>query len=364
MSRSIAAAALACGLALSASAASAGILVPVPAFPGATATYATGINNSNVIAGSYIDANAVSHGFYGTADGNYTSFDFPGGNTFADSINDAGDITGFAEVPNDDCPVLGCEYILKADRTEVAITKGGNPLDGQAEQIVKGKFTGDYFFTDDQGVTHENGFLGSHAHWKSDISLPFENVGHVRGRGLNKKGELVGYYSDTGNGTIPAFLIKDGQTSSIAFDDPDTFETLFEGVNGTGKIVGGWTNDDGSEGQAFIYESSDDTFRVIDVPGETVPLARQVNDSGIITITGATSSYLYCTHKKLCPITAGAIEIKEKIVAAKHPGAKQWVLCRNGCEKDSANVRPASAAQIREAIARDPSLLKELRDRR
>jgi len=362
MSRSIAAAALACGLAFSLSAATAGILVPVPAFPGSTASFVYGINNSNVVAGRYQGSDGVDHGFFGTLDGNYTAFDFPGGSSFVTSINDAGDITGYAEASNPNCPIIGCEYVRKADGTMEIVTKHGNPLDGQAEQIVKNRFVGEYWFIDDGGQTHINGYRGRMAAWKHDIVLPFDGVGRTRARGLNKKNEIVGFY--TAGSTEPAFLIKDGVASSVAFTDPDTFETIFAGINGTGKIVGSWLNEDGSAGQAFIYESSNDTFRVIDVPGETITFARQVNDAGVVTVGGATSGYIYCTHKKLCPITAGAIEVKEKIVPAKHPGAKQWVLCKNGCEKDSADVRPASPAQLRAAIARDPSLLKELRDRR
>jgi hypothetical protein len=363
MSKSIAAAALACGLTLSLSAATAGILVPVPAFPGSTASFVYGINNNNVVAGRYKDADGVDHGFFGTLDGNYTAFDFPGGSSFVTSINDAGDIIGFAEAADPDCPLVGCEYIRKADGTMVEITKHGNPLDGQAEQIVKNRFVGEYSFLDDQENTHTVGYRGRMAAWKHDINLPFDNVVRTRARGLNRQNEVVGYY--LANGTEPAFIIKGGVASSVAYTaDPDAFATIFAGVNGTGKIVGSWSSQDGSEGQAFIYESSNDTFRIIDVPGETVTFARQVNDAGVITVGGASSGYIYCTHKKLCPITAGAIEVKEKVVAATHPGAKQWVLCKNGCNKDSADVRPASPAQLRAAIARDPSLLKELRDRR
>ncbi|HEX4860719.1 MAG TPA: hypothetical protein VFV07_05745 [Rhizomicrobium sp.] len=363
MSRSIAAAALACGLTLSISAATAGVLVPVPSFPGSIASFVYGINNNNVVAGRYKDADGVDHGFFGTLDGNYTSFDFPGGSSFVTSINDAGDITGYAEASDPNCPLIGCEYIRKADGTMVEITKHGTPVDGQAEQIVKNRFVGEYWFLDDQENTHTNGYRGRMGAWKHDIVLPFENVGRTRVRGLNRQNEIAGFY--TANGTEPGFVIKGGVATSAAYTgDPDAFATLLTGINGTGKIVGSWSSQDGTEGQALIYESSNDTFRVIAVPGETITFARQVNDAGVITVGGASSGYIYCTHKKLCPITAGAIEVTEKVVAATHPGAKQWVLCKNGCEKDSTDVRPASPAQLRAAIARDPSLLKELRDRR
>jgi len=58
------------------------------------------INPAGVVAGSYLDANLVSHSFRRTPDGTLTSIDFPGAGTaflqgtFASSLNAAGVITG------------------------------------------------------------------------------------------------------------------------------------------------------------------------------------------------------------------------------------------------------------------------------
>lgn len=56
----------------------AGVLVPLPKVPGSDNTYAIAINNNNVIAGRYVTADGLNHGFFGTLDGNYTTFDAPG----------------------------------------------------------------------------------------------------------------------------------------------------------------------------------------------------------------------------------------------------------------------------------------------
>jgi N-acetylneuraminic acid mutarotase len=64
-------------------------------------TVPTSINASGVIAGTYIDNNLVSHGFVRASDGVITEFDAPGAGTAANrgtaamSINDAGTIAGF-----------------------------------------------------------------------------------------------------------------------------------------------------------------------------------------------------------------------------------------------------------------------------
>lgn len=55
------------------------------------------INASGEIAGSYFEANFVTHGFIRDSAGNFTTLDVPGAtNTFASAINDAGEVVGWA----------------------------------------------------------------------------------------------------------------------------------------------------------------------------------------------------------------------------------------------------------------------------
>lgn len=66
-------------------------------YPGANAqsTTASGINNSNVIVGSYYSDAAGTHGFE-YANGNYSAIDFPGASaTVAIGIADTGDVVGW-----------------------------------------------------------------------------------------------------------------------------------------------------------------------------------------------------------------------------------------------------------------------------
>ena len=58
-------------------------------FPGATLTTANGINNNNVVVGSYLDSAAYIHGFVYRL-GEYTAVNFPGATaTEVLGINDA-----------------------------------------------------------------------------------------------------------------------------------------------------------------------------------------------------------------------------------------------------------------------------------
>jgi len=65
-------------------------------FPGATRTFANGINNAGQIVGQYNDASNTPHGFLLDVDGSYTTLDVPGAirSTSAGGINDAGQIVG------------------------------------------------------------------------------------------------------------------------------------------------------------------------------------------------------------------------------------------------------------------------------
>ena len=69
------------------------------AFPHALSTSANGINNNNVIVGSYLDSASSQHGFIYKA-GKYTKVDFPAASATAVlGINDNGDLVGVYQVP-------------------------------------------------------------------------------------------------------------------------------------------------------------------------------------------------------------------------------------------------------------------------
>src|SRR5580658_2028994 len=69
-------------------------------YPGATYTYANGINAFSQIVGSWEDASFNSHGFLYSG-GKFTSLDYPGASsTTAVGINNAGQIVGSYTSPN------------------------------------------------------------------------------------------------------------------------------------------------------------------------------------------------------------------------------------------------------------------------
>jgi len=95
--------------------AQAATIVTVTPPDGATATTVFGINDHGVIAGSYVDANGVEHGFFGPLNGAYTTFDLGGTTTSTEprALNDDGDITGFGADPSF---TVGTEFLRDAKR--------------------------------------------------------------------------------------------------------------------------------------------------------------------------------------------------------------------------------------------------------
>src|SRR5512144_524620 len=64
-------------------------------YPGANVTYANAINDAGDIVGQYMDSANLAHGFL-LSGGKFTAIDFPGARqTWALGINSRGDISGY-----------------------------------------------------------------------------------------------------------------------------------------------------------------------------------------------------------------------------------------------------------------------------
>lgn len=71
------------------------------AFPGALSTLPSGINDSGLVVGTYLDAAKVQHGFLYSPDGTFTSFNVPGStSTTLSGINNLGQMIGTGYGPD------------------------------------------------------------------------------------------------------------------------------------------------------------------------------------------------------------------------------------------------------------------------
>src|SRR4030095_14262876 len=107
--------------ALAQQAAHAAVVIPITPPPDSASAIVFGINDDNVIVGSYRDAAGIEHGFIGPLNGAYTVFDFGGTSigTEPRALANDGSINGFAPDPSF---VVGEEFFRLADGTIKPIT--------------------------------------------------------------------------------------------------------------------------------------------------------------------------------------------------------------------------------------------------
>jgi YVTN family beta-propeller protein len=218
--------------------------------PGATATSAFSINNSGVIVGAYIDSLHVLHGFRRSSTGSYVTIDFPGApDSQLTGINNAGETAGVYDLGNlasTNCPGPNCgavSFFRKNgqftsfqdpsaapgvtfaqsvnDRGQIAgfyqDIGGGvfgflrRPSDGSFKTIqfpVPGNFStagqvnnfgvvaGEY------QITFLQGYLAFCSHF---LSIDYPNSAISGLRAVNNRGEVAGYFAFPG-GPVEAYI--------------------------------------------------------------------------------------------------------------------------------------------------------------
>ncbi len=272
-------------------------LVPVTPPDGAVATIVFGINDHDVIAGSYVDANGVEHGFFGPLNGTYTTFDYGGTSTGTEprALNDAGDITGFAADPSF---AVGTEFLRDGKKGTIStFEKSGVPLDGIAQGIIKKKemSTGDYI---DPNTGIRTGYLAKDGNYQSDVNLGL-NATRTSPRGMNKHGILAGLFIDSGAVQHGFILDSSGVPQVIDADSSGT--TALEGINKK-ELVSGQVTDSSGNPHSFLYDRTTGTFTSIDVSdGSVLQQAWGVNDKGEVAVSTDVASYIYCTRAVHCP---------------------------------------------------------------
>jgi hypothetical protein len=193
-------------------------------------TYPGGINAFGVIAGYYIDANNVVHGFLRSPRGKFTTFQAPGADTTAGSYN--------GTYPN-----------------------SINDL---------GAITGGYY--DANGFSH--GFVRSPDGKFTTFDVPGAGGNDSVPIAINLEGAIVGYYKDP-NYLVHAFLRSpDGRfTTWVAPDACDSnasqgcFGTAANNINAFGFIVGGYEDNSVSFVHHNYVRSPDGKLKIIDAPG-------------------------------------------------------------------------------------------------
>jgi uncharacterized membrane protein len=294
-------------------------LIPVVPVPGSTTTAVFGINDNNVIVGSYTTPDGHEHGYFGTLAGSYTTFDVANNGTEPRSISNDGTIIGFSN-----SVAIGHEHNLQAferlpDGTIEPIKRHGAQVFGIIQGInnSRDEFVGDNAITD----SDIEGYYGIKGKYKASLTLPFDTP-ETHPRGINGARAVVGSYYVNAE-TSSGFLLQGGNATVVNFPDPSAVSTYLEGLNDKGLATGLWV-DNSSDAFAFTWDTATNVFTTIHVPSATFVEAWGVNKAGLVAVTSDAGAFIYCPKaKSKCPSNG-----QDAIEEAATPGRR---ACAKGC---------------------------------
>lgn len=272
-------------------------LIPVVPVSGSVSTAVFGINDSDVIVGSFTTSDGREHGYFGTLDGNYTIFDVGNNGTEPRSISNDGTIIGFSN-----SVAVGHEHSLHAferlpEGTILPIEKHGAQVFGIVQGINnrRDEFVGDNAITD----SDIEGFYGIKGKYKASLTLPFDTSA-THPRGINNAHTVVGYY-DFNAGSASGFLLQDGNATVVNYPDPSAVSTHLEGVSDKGLATGIWV-DNNSNVMSFTWDIASNVFTPIQIPSATFVEAWGVNRAGLVAVTSNAGAFIYCPKSRAkCP---------------------------------------------------------------
>jgi hypothetical protein len=287
-------------LAAAMTAASAATYVPVVPASGSTSMKIQGINDKNEIAGGYYTADGIEHGFVGTADGTYQTFDLGARFTEPHHINNMGMMVGDTDDAGVDGVNLAFERSARTGKTVYIKVRHALMQNGQAYGI------------NDQGVVvgygvnpEVSGYYALKGRYTG--SLTISQSSQVEPRGINASNVVVGTYLDA---TVPGyvshgFILQGGVSTQI--DYPGAVGTELNDINDSGMAVGEWYDTHGRP-HPFKYDTVTTTFKTLRPPGTGYGRAWAINGHGLIALYSSddVSSFIYCPRTKGCPTTGGA----------------------------------------------------------
>jgi probable HAF family extracellular repeat protein len=231
--------------------------------PGATFTFAQGINDRGEVVGSFDDTGGNHHGFLRSR-GQFTIIDAPtASDTTAAGINNLSQIVG-SYVIN----AQSHGFLLDAGRFTVIEPSGATSSRANAINDL-GQIVGEY--ADASGSRH--GFLWTHGQFTS-IELPHAiEATSVAPKGINGADQIVGQFTDTG-GQLRGFRLE-ARGSGIVLVALEP-----HGINDIGEIVGRYTAPSTSVGFLLAYGLSTDIVVPAGAGGGTI--ANGINNRGQI----------------------------------------------------------------------------------
>jgi len=268
------------------------VVVAVPPVPGAASTAAYGINDAGVVAGTYTDGQGSQHGFFGTLDGKYTTFDAGTGGTSARAIDDRGVIVGFSNADSGDAAAQPI-FERKRNGDIVGVTRQGQQLFGAAYGIesAKNRFVGFWWSSN---LHQAIAFRGHDGTWKEDVRIHDVHQASAA-RGINAHNVVVGGFFRP---PMRGFVLQGRRLTVV--DHPHASATELEAINDNGVATGQWVDRQGHT-HAFLYDVATATFSDIGVKGASDVFAYGINNKGDVAVTTDKGAYVWCATRAACP---------------------------------------------------------------
>lgn len=234
---------------------------------GSTATSPTAINAGGDVAGHYTDSSSVEHGFIDMG-GTVTTVDPPGSTgTFVQAINSAGVIAGSfldaSSVEHGFVDAAGSFTTIDpagSTGTEVAAIDAGGDVAGA--------------YADASNVEHGFVDLGG-----TITSVDPSGTTATFATALNASGDVAGTYFDA-SFTEHGFVDHAGTITTV---DPSGSTSTFVAALNTGEALGGSYNDASFVEHGFVDMAG--TYTTIDPSGSTDTQVSAINDAGVVAGT-------------------------------------------------------------------------------
>ena len=272
-------------------------------------TFARSINDAGVIAGDYIDAGNVVHGYVRVADGTFTTFD----DAAPTSINAGGATTGtwggtsgvigsFARTAAGAIVVFG----VKGART------GTGPDSGTVALSINqtGTIAGQWY--DTNGVPH--GFVRSPHGAITRFDVPGSTNG-TEAAGINNAGTIARGWFGPPNASFSQGFVRTSSGTFTTFDVPGALATLGTAINGSGTVAGSYFTTAGSQGFVRTSDGTITTFGKTGFGAEPFSINAAGTITGILVgsgspaflrthggtitafkVSGATGTFAYCVN--------------------------------------------------------------------
>jgi hypothetical protein len=315
--------------------ASAAVLVPVPTVPNSTTTMVFGVNDDNLIAGSFIGAeDGIEHSFFGSLDGNYTTFDAGTGGSEARGISNAGLVVGFSNSQGgftSDQPA----FERKPNGRVLNVTIDGQQLFGPLQGInnSEGKFVGTRW---DQFNHQSVAFIGRKGAWKHDVRISEVHQASTGG-GINSSDVIVGSFFQP---PTHGYIVNGKTLTVVDYPSGDSQGTSLEGINDKGKVIGQWV-DSQENSHSFLFDIAAGTFTDIQVNDASTVQAWDINSAGAVAVNSDVGSFIWCERRRQCP--ADGIGVVAPVHAAK---GLQRLHCTQACVIPEHMIRRGGAARV------------------